>query len=95
MIEILLYLIGVAIFYPIYMIYSAITAHYYFNFLGSEIAFYCVKIFEALFYIWFIHQVLKRHIFLKMPLGEAFVESFKMLKSFFGRLGKRTKPSKL
>ena len=95
MIEILLYLIGVAIFYPIYMIYSAITAHFYFIVIGSEIAFYCVKIIEAFFYIWYIHQVLKRHILLRMPLGEAFIESFKMFKTFFVRFGKRTKPRKL
>jgi len=87
MIKFFLYLIGFCFFLALYGMYAATTSSFYYEFIDSKFLFYVFKIFELLLIVWFVHQVLYSHIYEKVSLGKAFIQPFKLLKSY---LGKRT-----
>jgi hypothetical protein len=81
--SILLYLIGLTISVTLYGFYNAVTIYYTHKAFNSEILFQIYKVIEFLIVIWFTHQVLKRHLFQKMGLGKASIESLKLPKLYF------------
>ena len=78
--KLLIYLIGFAFFFALYGIYNAVTIHYFTKIIHIQFfLFYLVKLLECLLFIWVCHQTLKRHVYWKQPLSEAFVGVIKLL----------------
>jgi hypothetical protein len=65
-----------------YGAFNAITINYVSTFLNSECLLLICKILEFLIVVWFTHQVLKRHLFQKMGLGQASIETLKLPKIY-------------